>query len=91
MDEGGDSKVGDRIHQRINTFFEVDWKLWGNDATRNTKKNFEATSHIHLTFYLSSLLTSRMGRVRTGKIRVSICFKGIKKKKKPHTCKNQNI
>ncbi|KAI9271092.1 hypothetical protein EDC94DRAFT_597097 [Helicostylum pulchrum] len=33
VDEGGDSKVGDRIHQRINTFFEVDWKLWGNDAT----------------------------------------------------------
>ncbi|KAI8987678.1 hypothetical protein BDF20DRAFT_851601 [Mycotypha africana] len=30
IDEGGDNKSGDRLHETITTFFETDWKLWGN-------------------------------------------------------------
>ncbi|KAI8985789.1 hypothetical protein BDB01DRAFT_721116 [Pilobolus umbonatus] len=33
LEEGaGDNKGGDRLHEKITTFFQVDWKLWGNDA-----------------------------------------------------------
>lgn len=60
MDEGGDSKLGDRIHQRINTFFEVDWKLWGNDATRNTKKKKTLKRH-HRYLPFFSLAYSQAG------------------------------
>ncbi|KAI9478887.1 MAG: hypothetical protein EXX96DRAFT_572585 [Benjaminiella poitrasii] len=34
IDEGGGDLRGyDRLHEKITTFFEVDWKLWGNDST----------------------------------------------------------
>lgn len=36
IDEGGgENKGGERLHETITTFFEADWKLWGNDATGN--------------------------------------------------------
>ncbi|KAI7901791.1 uncharacterized protein BX663DRAFT_88877 [Cokeromyces recurvatus] len=34
IDEGGGEIRGfDRLHEKITTFFEVEWKLWGNDST----------------------------------------------------------
>ncbi|KAI8874938.1 hypothetical protein K501DRAFT_264458, partial [Backusella circina FSU 941] len=34
IDEGGaDQKYNDRLHQVLTTFFETDFKLWGNDST----------------------------------------------------------
>jgi hypothetical protein len=32
VDEGGESR-SERLHQTITTFFEVDWKLWGENNT----------------------------------------------------------
>jgi hypothetical protein len=34
IDEGGtDQKYSERLHQILTTFFETDFKLWGNDST----------------------------------------------------------
>lgn len=42
IDEGsGESKGGDRLHQTITTFFETDWKLWGNEATAYSQAGWD--------------------------------------------------
>lgn len=33
VEEGGGDTRGEWIHQAITTFFESDWKLWGNEAS----------------------------------------------------------
>ena len=46
VEEGGGDSRGEWIHQAITTFFETDWKLWGNDTSskllnRNKKSRVE--------------------------------------------------
>ncbi|GAN00773.1 hypothetical protein MAM1_0002c00196 [Mucor ambiguus] len=42
VDEGGgENKGGERLHENITTFFEADWKLWGNDATAYSQAGWD--------------------------------------------------
>ncbi|KAI8644717.1 hypothetical protein BD408DRAFT_339928 [Parasitella parasitica] len=42
IDEGGgENKGGERLHETITTFFEADWRLWGNEATAYSQAGWD--------------------------------------------------
>ncbi|OBZ84493.1 hypothetical protein A0J61_07455 [Choanephora cucurbitarum] len=40
-ESSSDSKSSDRLHETITTFFDVDWKLWGSEATAYSQAGWD--------------------------------------------------
>ncbi|KAI7876923.1 hypothetical protein K492DRAFT_134714 [Lichtheimia hyalospora FSU 10163] len=50
VEEGGGDTRGEWIHQAITTFFESDWKLWGNEASYYSQCPWEEMDIGHYEF-----------------------------------------
>ncbi|KAI7859264.1 hypothetical protein BDC45DRAFT_432949 [Circinella umbellata] len=50
VEEGGGDSRGEWIHQEITTFFETDWKLWGNDTSNYSQSGWDDLEAGHYEF-----------------------------------------
>ncbi|KAI9253774.1 hypothetical protein BDA99DRAFT_162935 [Phascolomyces articulosus] len=50
VEEGGGDNRGEWVHQVITTFFETDWKLWGNDSSNYSQSGWDDLEAGHYEF-----------------------------------------